>query len=126
MSYLLIVISNQKGVSKGLMTKNDLNEVTSKLLRELPQIDDVFYCTDIDSYCTKPKPGMIYNAHNKYYIDMNRSWMIGDDERDIMTGKRAGLKTILISRDLSIDTDADFIVSSISEASEIIKKYFIR
>jgi D-glycero-D-manno-heptose 1,7-bisphosphate phosphatase len=101
--YLLVVISNQSGVAKGLFTEDKLDLVTEKL-QELANkhgfaFDGFYYCLHDEAAacnCRKPLPGLILKASSFLDIDRNRSWMIGDILNDVEAGYRAGCKTMLI------------------------------
>ncbi len=102
--YLLIVITNQGGISKGEFTAGDVDllhvHLRSMLAKEGISLDEVYYCPHhpmVEScLCRKPQPLMIEKALARFGIDPLSSWMIGDAERDIEAGKAAGLRTILI------------------------------
>jgi len=102
-----IVISNQAGVSKGIMTIADVEAVNVRinnlLKKDGTEIDAFYYCPfhpDFDppekSICRKPSPFMIVQAAEEQMIDLTRSYMIGDKASDIESGISAGVKTILI------------------------------
>ena len=121
--YLAIVITNQPVVARGEVTTSQLQEIHNKLETELGKqgayIDGLYYCPHhpdkgfagevvalkIDCDCRKPKPGLILRAAEDFNIDLDNSWMIGDDGRDIGCGKNAGCKTALIGEDQSLDAD---------------------
>lgn len=102
--YLLIVISNQGGISKGEFGLEDVEALHAHLLRILEKegvhLDEIYFCPHhhmVEScLCRKPQPLMIQKAMARFGIDPASSWMIGDTERDMEAGKAAGLKTILI------------------------------
>lgn len=112
--YLAIVITNQPIIARGECTLEELNEIHKKLETLLGEegayIDDLFYCPHhpdkgfkgerieykIDCECRKPKIGMFLKATEKYNIDLNQSYMIGDDDRDMEAGRNASCKTIRI------------------------------
>lgn len=102
--YLLIVISNQGGISKGEFSADDVDalhvHLRSMLEREGVKLDEIYYCSHhhmVEScLCRKPLPLMIEKAQARFDIDPASSWMIGDAERDVEAGKAAGLQTILI------------------------------
>jgi len=102
--YMLIVITNQGGISKGEFTARDVDLLHVHLRSMLAQagisLDEVYYCPHhpmVEScLCRKPQPLMIEKALARFGIDPLSSWMIGDAERDIEAGKAAGLRTILI------------------------------
>ena len=88
---------------------------------------DVLHCphsSDSNCNCRKPKPGMFIKAKNKHDIDMEKSWMIGDSERDIQAANLAGIeKTILVRGGHKINeskSDAMFFLDSIYQANQII------
>jgi histidinol-phosphate phosphatase family protein len=101
--YLLVVISNQSGVAKGLFTEEKLDHVTEKL-QELADhhgfaFDGFYYCMHDEStgcHCRKPLPGLILKASSFLDIDRKHSWMIGDILNDVEAGFRAGCKTVLV------------------------------
>jgi D-glycero-D-manno-heptose 1,7-bisphosphate phosphatase len=109
--YMLIIVSNQGGVAKGIYSEDDISRVHEKLTKELKKhslkIDAIYYCPHHDSVsecnCRKPKPGMILNAIKEFDINPQESYLIGDSERDITAGEQAGLKEcFLIEKNSSI------------------------
>ena len=89
---------------------------------------DVFFCPhepDDNCYCRKPKPGLFIDAKEKYDIDMNKSWMIGDKAADIEAANNAGInKTILVRSGHKINeekTNASYTFDSILNAKKILK-----
>lgn len=100
----ILVVTNQRGVGKDIMTEDDLmiihNNMIYEINRHQGRIDKVYYCTDIynDSPNRKPNSGMALQAKRDFPdIDFKKSIMIGDDISDMEFGKRLGMKTILIS-----------------------------
>ena len=131
LEYKIIVITNQSGISRGLYTKNDYQIITkwmvSQFMKNNISILDTFHCPhlpDSGCNCRKPKPGMLLNAKNKYDIDMNQSWMIGDKETDITAAISSGINnTILVKSGHKIneaDSRAKFIIDSINQSSQLI------
>lgn len=122
-NYLAIIITNQQGIGKGLMTENDLINIHSQMQSELfsftnHQFDDIYYCPDLDtlnSFRRKPNPGMIFEAIEKWNIDESESFMIGDSISDVIAGKKAELKTILMDSKIEINDYSDYIVNNHSE-----------
>lgn len=101
--YFVILISNQAGIARGVMTDDDFNKVQEKMKKDLNEIgahiDAVYYCPhgwDDNCDCRKPKPGMLYKAQKDYSINLTNCVMIGDDERDIITANNADMKGILV------------------------------
>jgi len=101
---LLIIITNQQGIGKGIMTEEELTQLHGWMQKEIyqktgRQFDDIIYCTDLaaaNSPRRKPEPGMLLEAAEKWNIDLASSWMIGDRRSDVVAGKRAGCSTILV------------------------------
>lgn len=131
--FLVIIITNQQGVAKGIITKRKLNEIHKKMLNELnktgAKIKAIYYCPhnkNEECECRKPNPGLILMAAKKYKIILNKSWMVGDSESDIEAGMRAGCKTILISSKgndkCQIKIRPLYFAKSLSEAVNIILK----
>jgi D,D-heptose 1,7-bisphosphate phosphatase len=108
--FKIIVISNQAGITKGLMSHSDVKEVNQKinelLLNDDTSIDAFYYCPfhpDFDppekTICRKPSPFMIVQASKDHDIDLLHSYMIGDKASDVECGMSAGVKTILLNGD---------------------------
>lgn len=131
---LVIIVSNQRGIAKGLMTEDDLNNIHAKMKEELREagakIDGIYYCPhDVADHCDcrKPKPGLLLKAAEEWSIDLNQSWMIGDKESDVEAGKKAGCKTILVedTSQSSCSVEAlkpDLVAKSLSEAVDKLLK----
>jgi D-glycero-D-manno-heptose 1,7-bisphosphate phosphatase len=100
---LTIVISNQSGIARGLLTEDDLDAMHLKLCKAIAEvggnITDVYYCPHMPGDgcpCRKPAPGMVYQAGTDYNVDLTRSFLVGDKVDDISCGASAGCKTILV------------------------------
>ncbi len=107
--YFIIMVSNQAGIAKGVMTHEDFQQVQKKMTDGLAEagahIDAVYYCPhgwDEGCRCRKPKPGMLYQAQKDFSIDLTGCVLIGDDERDIMTAHNAGMEGILVTDDCTL------------------------
>lgn len=143
--YLAIVITNQPVVARGLCDEKKVREIHRKLQvllgNEGAFLDDIIFCPHhpdkgypeenvlykIVCDCRKPDTGMIDEMIKKYNIDVTSSYMIGDSTVDIMTGKNAGLKTILVKTgqagcDGKFDVIPDLSVNSLDEAVDSILK----
>lgn len=128
--YLAIVITNQPVIARGELTWDGLNEIHRKMETLLGQegayVDDIFICPHhkdkgfpgevsklkVDCNCRKPKTGLLLRAAEKYNIDFNQSWMIGDSLRDVETGLNAGCHTALIGNEVA---HQEWTVSSLKE-----------
>ncbi|MCH8171609.1 MAG: HAD family hydrolase [Bacteroidetes bacterium] len=106
-NFKLIVISNQSGIVRGILTnemvKNINNKINELLEKFNVQIDDFYYCpyhpefsSEEECRCRKPSPMLIKVAAVEHNIDLSKSYFIGDMVTDIECGKNAGLKTILV------------------------------
>ncbi len=101
--FLTIVITNQAGIAKGLYTHGDVKVCHDKMHRELPGlIDDVFYSPyypDIsESLGRKPGSLLFQRALAIFDIDPDHSWMVGDNDRDLLPAKKLGIHTIGIGK----------------------------
>jgi len=101
--YLVVVITNQRGIARGIVKEKTVKRIHCKMIKELKEkgavIDAIYYCPhNIEDKCNcrKPKPGMILKAVKDLNIDLKNSILIGDDKSDIIAGKKAGCKTILL------------------------------
>ncbi len=119
-----IIVTNQSGIARGLVTPAEYEAVHVELLRQLGPglITAAYFCPDhpdSPSERRKPAPGMILDAARAHRLDLPRSWMIGDKTSDIVSGQRAGTRTILVEtgygarqRDCEPDHRAKDIVSA--------------
>ncbi len=95
---LLIVITNQPDIARGITTQATVDLIHKRLLSQLP-LDDICVCPHDDSdacHCRKPRPGLILDAAKSWGIDLGRSVMVGDRWRDHEAGTNAGCATIFI------------------------------
>jgi len=104
--FKLIVITNQRGISRGLMTENDLGAIHELMELELQkrgiEILDIFFCPHghNECLCRKPKPGMLQAAAEKYNINLAESVLISDSMHDVEMGKNFGIgKCIYVEND---------------------------
>lgn len=101
----IVVVTNQQGIAKGLMTAQDLEEVHQQMLTVIQEnqgyIDKVYYCPlheKENPTCRKPNTGMGLQAKLDFpEIDFERSIMVGDSISDIEFGKRLGMKTVFVT-----------------------------
>lgn len=123
----IIIVTNQRGVGKGLMTENDLAAIHDKMVKEVNNagvnIDAIYYCTSLSNstFERKPNPGMALGAKKDFpEIDFRKSIMVGNNVSDMLFGKNAGMYTVFVKTtnpgqlfphpdtDLDFDTLADF------------------
>jgi D-glycero-D-manno-heptose 1,7-bisphosphate phosphatase len=126
--FLVLLVSNQRAIAKGLITHQELESLHRRMWQELFRgeqgFDGVYYCphdTDPPCGCRKPEPGMLLGAAQERGIDLTESWMVGDSESDVEAGRRAGCRTIRIGMpEVRCSTAADEIAGSLQEAANII------
>lgn len=126
--FKLIIITNQSGIGRGLLTINQYRAVEAEVLRQLGHglIDSTYFCPDVPgqhSRCRKPAPGMILQATREHRIDLSRSFLIGDKEIDAECGRNAGVRTIRVQTGPQYDTIgtiADWVAADLAQAAKII------
>lgn len=132
--YLAIVVTNQSGVANGLFTEEKLREMNGYLMQETG-VDTVYYCPHhpegkvpgyaVKCRCRKPGTGMFEEACQDYVIDIKNSFMVGDRASDILMGRNAGLKTVLLESGygtarLEEDVRADYEFENLSEFVKVL------
>lgn len=114
--WLLFIITNQPSYAKGKCPLEDLQKVHARVLDAL-KADGVTITADSICYhhpdsklegfgacqCRKPSPFFIQQAAKTYDIDLRRSWMVGDQDTDVVTGINAGCRTALLNYEHSAD-----------------------
>jgi D-glycero-D-manno-heptose 1,7-bisphosphate phosphatase len=118
--FLVVVITNQSAVNRGLMNHNNIKEIHSTIQKYLERngtyIDGFYYCPhrpDENCDCRKPKAGLLLQAAYELKIDLKSSWMIGDKKSDLQSAKLAGCKAIIISVNMGLATAIQNILNSI-------------
>jgi D-glycero-D-manno-heptose 1,7-bisphosphate phosphatase len=101
---VIVLVTNQRGIGKGLMTLDDLADIHSKMMEEIKaaggRIDKLYFCADLDhdSPCRKPNPGMAELAKKDFpQVDMQRSIIAGNKLSDMRFGRNAGMYTAYIA-----------------------------
>lgn len=121
--YKVIVVTNQRGIARKLMSMSDLNNIHINMCNELinknAKIDDIFACPHDkgECNCRKPQIGLFLKAEKKYQLNKNESFMIGDSKTDIEAGKSYGIKTVAINK---VDLDADYRFDNLYQAAKFI------
>lgn len=108
--YLLIVVSNQGGIGKGLYKIEDTEQLHNHLKEEAAQhhvhFTEIYYCTHHPEtskcICRKPESVLVEKAIARFDIDASKSYFIGDRDRDIEAGEKCGVKGILIEANSSL------------------------
>lgn len=102
LGYMVIVVTNQRGVARGLMTEAALASIHGRMLEELAakgaRIDDIFYCPHEENSCEcrKPKPGLVYAARDKWNIDLAHSLLLGDSDSDEQLAAACGIRFLRV------------------------------
>ena len=122
--YLIIIVTNQSGISRGYYTEDDFKRLSEWMVEHFKSLGitltHIYHCPHHESIdgqcdCRKPEPGMFLEAQKNFDIDMKNSVMIGDNERDIEAAIRAGVGTnILLSTEMH-DSRANHIIRSLKE-----------
>lgn len=113
--YLILVVTNQSGVARGLFQEEDViatnNHINALLQENGTSVDNFYYCPHLpngivpeysfDCDCRKPKGGLFEKAISDFDIELASSWAIGDSERDVEPAKALGMNTVLIGNDQS-------------------------
>lgn len=135
MGYLLIIITNQSGVARGMFSIEVANGINDYLVEMLKKNDiiitDVFMCPHYPSglnmnyvkHCECRKPGtlLVERAVSKYNIDVNHSFFIGDKDSDISCGKKTGCNTIKIKGQYKSQIEANYQAEDLLEAAKFVK-----
>lgn len=126
----VIVITNQQGVGKKLMSATDLEFIHKKMRQEIKKnggaIHAIYTATKLKSEknnMRKPNPDMALQARRDFEgLDFSKSVMVGDSLSDMQFGKNLGMKTVFISNEKHTHELADWVSSSLSEFADLIKK----
>ncbi len=141
LGFLAVIVTNQPVIARGWLTEKEVEEIHAVLGKRLKiggaKIDAIYSCphhpnANLKKYrmecsCRKPNTGLIKKAAKELNINLKKSFMVGDRTADILAGKRAGLKTILVKtgyagKDGRYQVNPDFTAKNLLEAGEIIKK----
>ena len=114
--YVLVVVSNQSGIARGMYDREALRLleewVNAELSAKNAAIDAWYYCPHLPEItgpceCRKPGPGLLLQAARDLDLDLANSWMIGDRVRDVQAGLAAGCQSILLHPEGSDNSDDD-------------------
>jgi D,D-heptose 1,7-bisphosphate phosphatase len=143
MGYLIVVVTNQSVIARGLCTIEELGEIHKKMETELGEqgafVEAIYFCPHhpdggfdgevkefkIECSCRKPKPGMLLAAANRFNIDLSQSILVGDSPRDIEAGYNAGVKTIRVKTGHGLKPHTakpDYYVNDLVAAVDIIEE----
>jgi D-glycero-D-manno-heptose 1,7-bisphosphate phosphatase len=127
----LVVISNQSGIGRGIISKDAVEAINARLRKLLHQqgiqLDGIYYCPhspEQNCVCRKPNPTLIYQAAEDLHFNPRESFVVGDKCSDIEMGKRANAATILVltgyGNEQPMQARADFVAEDLRQAAEII------
>jgi D-glycero-D-manno-heptose 1,7-bisphosphate phosphatase len=129
--YKIIIITNQSGIGRGYYTIKDFKKLNSWMLKKLKKegirIDKVYFCPhkpEDNCNCRKPKPGLILKALEDFDINLSKSWLIGDDVKDVILGRSMNIKTIKIGKKMpkELKLEPNYYAKNLLEAVNIILK----
>ena len=114
----ILIVTNQQGIGKGIMTEDDLNllhlQMQTKLNPDFDLIDKIYFCPCLEGdncNCRKPKTGMLEEAKLDFpEIIIKNSFLIGDSESDIEAGNKFGLKTIKVNETYTLNNWLESII----------------
>ena len=99
----IVVVTNQSGIARGYLTEAALGRIHLAMRRELARfgawVDAVYHCAhhpDDGCACRKPRPGMLLRAAEELSLPLGRCVMVGDQPLDVLAGKAAGIRTVLV------------------------------
>jgi D-glycero-D-manno-heptose 1,7-bisphosphate phosphatase len=130
----LIVITNQSGIGRGMLTEATLEEIHTELRRQLAaggvRIDAFYHCPHVPEdacECRKPKPLLVFRAASDFGFDPRHSFVIGDKPADIELGKNCGAGTILVRTGYGREFEAagliaDYTADDLKEAAGYIQR----
>lgn len=127
----ILIVTNQQGIGKGLMTEENLSWIHKFLLAEVEnahgRIDAIYYCPHLageDCSCRKPGPGMAFQAKNDFNsIDFDKSIIVGDSQSDMEFGKKLGMKKVFCGIIKTFHGEVDLNVQSLNQFSRLLTSY---
>lgn len=141
LKFKIVIVTGQSGIAQGYYSEEDMNRFHEHMLqilrREGIAIDAIYFCPHhpekgfgkykIDCDCRKPKMGMLDKANKDLNLNLKKSYIIGDKTDDILMGKNAGCKTILVltgkaGKDRNYDIAPDYTAKDLYEAAKLITK----
>jgi len=115
--FLVIVVTNQSGVGRGLFTESKLSEIHDKMREDLAKdgarLDAVYFCPHLPEEgceCRKPNIGMVLQALEDFDIDLSSSYVVGDSKREMELAQRIGAKGIQVTQGLDFNRAVDLIL----------------
>jgi D-glycero-D-manno-heptose 1,7-bisphosphate phosphatase len=119
--FLVFVVTNQPDLARGLLNAAVHDAIMARV-REATEPNELVTCPHDDADdcdCRKPRPGMLLRLAARWRVDLASSYMVGDGWKDMEAGRAAGCRSILIRTDYNQGVDADHVVSSLAEATDV-------
>lgn len=131
--FALVVVTSQQGVGKGLMTQEALDDIHARMQQTLAghdaAFDAIYACTCLGSdpacTCRKPSAEMVLRAAKDHGLDLSRSWLIGDHDRDIQMALNAGIpatQTLRVVAEYPPKVEAAYSIASVSELLHVLRQ----
>lgn len=131
--FVVIVVTNQSGIARGMFTEDNLfavhTEMASKLTAEEVRLDAFYYCPhhptgtvseySVECQCRKPSPGMLAAAAQDYNIDLGSSFLVGDTPRDVQAAVAVGVIGIKVGELDGLPNGTPTVDSLLAAASQI-------
>ncbi len=118
--YRLFAVTNQPDVPRGKMTRAALERIHGALAAALP-LEEIAACLHDNAdgcACRKPRPGLILDLAARHGLDLSRSWMVGDQDRDIESAHAAGCRAVLLERPYNTAPTADRRAATLMQAAD--------
>ena len=125
LGFHLFIVTNQPDISKGVIKSSTVKKMKAIVMNEF-SFDEIMVCSHIDGdncNCRKPKPGMLISLAKKWGINLGISFLIGDNWKDIESGKAAGCRTILIDKFYNKSVKADYRVENLRMSVKVVKSH---
>ncbi len=122
----IIIVTNQRGIGKGLMTEDDLHLIHQKMLQAIEnhggKIDNIYFAPDLDSNSPnrKPNTGMGLQAKQDFPdIDFSKSIMVGNNLSDMAFGKNLGMKTVFVETTSSLPDSHELVDLKLTQFTDL-------
>lgn len=127
----LVLVTNQSGIGRGILTKTDLAAVNRRMILELEGgdgfFDGIYYCPHVDAdacQCRKPRPGLLEVAASEHGFPLSESYVVGDRDIDIQAGAAVGATTVLVRTGYGSETEKeggvapDYVADNLLDAAD--------
>lgn len=126
--FRLVIVTNQSGIGRGYLTVEQYESVHARLVELLEPglLDATYFCPEHPDTATerrKPGAGMLREAAAEHGLDLSRSWMIGDREGDLLAGRAAGARAVLVLTGIGAESaqeNAHFVAKDLADAVDFI------